>query len=104
MAQVFGPDMQNLIGDMRKSLNKRQVVIETLAREHAPLVGALKSDVGKELIHYLIERRSECLDRVAALIATEEDKVRLQEVTALLVHYLKKIEAYEEGMNQIMQK
>jgi hypothetical protein len=102
--QVFGPEMQSLVKDMRKTLNPKEITFEILAREYAPFIIALKSEVGIELTRYFMSEFTEYLNRVAQPGCPEDDKIRLAIIKGYLVHILRKVTTYEDDMNKLMGK
>jgi hypothetical protein len=67
-------------------------------------IDAYNSRLGRELMRFLIKMNEVAFDKIAALNASDEDKIRYKVINEIMDVYIVKITDYERSIHEIDEK
>jgi len=84
----------------RHGIQKTSRALKILAKD-AQFVAAWETEAGKEILNHMIAVTEDCLDKIATIKATDEDKLRYQMAMEFLEYFKGRINAYQKNNEQI---
>ena len=100
---LFDKTAKEEIAYMRAHRSDSMKGLNLLAKKKG-FIDAYNSRLGRDLMSVLIPMNEKAFDKITALTACEEDKIRYQIINEIMDVYLAKIIEYERSINDIDEK
>jgi len=70
--------------------------------QYEPFYRVWTSDLGRQLMEYFVNRHADALKKITSLEATDHDKIRYEETTAIIRDIANIIDTYEKELHNLV--